>query len=383
MMGGKENKDSSQQGFYLVNLATGILVAGLLTAGFMHVYNLQEAQRQKESLNAAVFTVTEGVAKYFSRNAAYPCPAPINVSINNNNHGVATDCTDTSVAIDTCANGYCVADGGGGKRVRIGAVPFRDMRIGKEDIVDPYRNRFLYAVTEAQAVPGGYVDGNGAITLRTIDTAGVPTDEIVDFLFLSPGRNRLGAYSRDGQLTAVCDSIVSRDAENCDGDALFVKAPYSIQEGNVEYYDDYVVNDLWDWVYIWDETVADSQNIYNRNKRNMGIGTQTPAEKLHVAAGNLKVEDGKVDANEVCNEGAGSCFSPSKLGGTGMVCPSGEFMTGIANGDPICVTALGNSNGGCGGDSFVSGFTYNSATKTMEVECTDAINGGTTTVGVN
>lgn len=383
---------AGKSGFSLIELSVALAVVGLLLSAFLYQYRQSEITRLQHKKDSVIFSIADGLSKYLSRNGHYPCPASIiNVNSSSSSYGGATVCTDTSVPIGTCDNarGYCVTSGSGGQRIRIGALPFKDMRIGKEDILDAYGNQFTYAVTEMQASPGLYTTGGGMILLRNTDQNGVLTTQTADMVLIGHGPNGRGAYNSEGRRTGYACAGPGRDIENCNNDGTFVKYPYAKVQGANEFDDQILTDtDLWSWIYIWDQTTSDSNSIYNRDVGNIGIDTATPAEKLDVANGNMRIEGSNTQTSRLCKGDGTACFEPRVLGGTppagGMTCPAGAIMAGIANGAPICVSAFGIRNGGCTGSSaFVSGFNYYASSQNLTVNCTDVFSGSMSVVPVN
>ena len=381
---------SQKGGFSLIELSVALTITGLLLSTFLDKYKQSEIARVEKKKSSVLFSVADGLSKYLSHQGYYPCPAPLNVASGSSSYGSATDCTDHSTPVGTCAHGYCVTEypPGSGQRIRIGGLPFKDMRIGKDDIIDAYGNQFTYAVTEKQASPGLYTMGAGAILLKNTDQNGIVTNQIKDMILISHGTNGRGAYSSEGIPNGNACAGPGLDIENCNNDGIFVKYPYSSASG-ANGFDDQVFTDLWGWVYIWDQTTSDAKSIYNRDVGNMGVGTVTPTEKLDVANGNMRVEGADTQTSMVCKGDGTGCFQPQVLGGSpatggGMACPAGEILFGIANGTPICATGFGFRNGGCTGDtSFISGFHYTASSQTLTVDCTDAISGSMVVTPVN
>lgn len=366
----------AQDGFSLIQLAIVLTVAGVLISGFLQLYKIEEKRRLMAKTDYAIFTVTDSLSKYLSRNGRYPCPARTDRSASDEDYGEETDCTDmASVDGDTCGDGYCVATQSG-KRIRIGMLPFKDLDIGREDIIDAYKNRFTYVVTEQQAT-ASYVEGDGVIQLLDIDdsTGGAITQNNLDMLFFSHGENGAGATRSSGVAAAnQCDQA-GMDEENCDLDGVFIsdeRAKSNLATGT---YDDKLVYNIWSWIYIWDEAGDDINSIYNRDIGNMGIGTEQPSEKLHVAAGNLKVEEADMQTISICNDDGENCFEASDLGGAGMGCGNGGmFMIGIAERNSLCTSVLGGATGNCGaGENFVSGFTFSEDGVMETISCRNAL----------
>jgi len=425
--GGSRSRERAREGgFSLIAIATMSVVMGLMLDAFIYTYKQVQMQDRQANLNYSMLQLANSMENYLSKNSQYPCPAAIQgVTSNNTAYGAATDCTDQSVAIGTCgapgtAKAYCVTENppGSGIRIRIGALPFRDLNIDKEDILDVYKNQYTYAVTETQAVatsaanPAGTFNVNlpGAIHVHDTDPvhnvcytpgvnnciAGHAVDAVKNFILIGGGSGHMGVYSPDGTLSGIACAGAGSDVQNCLWTTspssmlgTFNSAPHSTQAG-ATHFDDTIMTDtdLWQWIYVWDQTNADPNSIYNRLPANMGIGTNAPRQKLEVQ-GNLRVESalvatpplGNTQNTRVCTDtaagGGTNCFPPGLLGGNpstggGMACPANYIVGGIANSAPGCVFAFGNVNGGCTGTTFVTGFNYTYAGGfALTVTCTD------------
>ena len=243
-------KRANSTGFSLVEFSIVILISGILLTSGIRAYKIYEEKKQVYKTREAMDTVLDALNRYMANYERYPCPASLTLGPSSGWFGQMTDCTDTSQPIGTCNSNYCVSsrdvdhDGDPATpdltlRVRIGAVPFRQLNegifdaglefdfylnpydIGSHDSIDAQRNRLLYAVTEIQATED-YVAGQGAIEIR--DEFGRVLGENRDFILLSHGRDGVGAFSIEGvQSGGACVGPALQN-ENCDNDADFVDA---------------------------------------------------------------------------------------------------------------------------------------------------------------
>ena len=556
----------NNEGFSLIELAIIMTVMGVLAVGFLHTYKVKQKQKEIDTTEYSVFAITDGLSKFLYQNGQYPCVGRFDLPVTDPDYGTETDCTDTSVAVGSCANGYCVTERSG-KRIRIGMIPFRTLGMDAKDVQDAYKNRFTYVVTEQQAtnlfeedggtillqdieggggggaggsgsgplpggIPGGGYPGNcstpgsggsgvggsgsgggggigiggggsggsggggigggdpgggsgggdpgggsgggdpgggkgaslnglggglngiqpaaggglggggmpppgggtgggsglggsgsggsgggkggggsggGGGGIGTGGGGGFPTppvpvpcppgsgpsggggagplldpnvvleDREVDMLFFSHGRNAAGSWTTEGaQNQRMPCASAGMDSENCDLDAVFVSDARAQSSAATGSYDDRLVTDTWSWLHVWDKTTEDDDSVFNRTSDNIGINTKEPTEKLHVADGNIFVEDASMQSANLCNDEGENCFDPDVLAGDtavggGMECGPGEFIVGISEGGPICETAFGAADGGCaqfGMYAFAIGFNITS-TGTMEIICKD------------
>lgn len=412
------NKES---GMTLIEVSIALIVIGLLTIAFLDLYKIQQQKKMEELQDYKVFTIADGLARFLSEHQHYPCPARRDRAVSDSDYGATTgpdedSCNNTDVNIGECKNGYCVTVRDG-KRIRIGALPYKAMGIGKEDVIDVYGNQFTYAVVEDQATkssyvlydadldnPPGTIEDKRKIRLRDyeedestrnavtgVTTAGSDITRPVEMVFFSHGEGGAGSYTANGVANGLsCSATSAIDKENCDNDADFVTDLYAVRSSSaVGVADDKLTYNLLKWIYIWDTATNDSKSIYNRDSGNMGIGLEDGDEKLHVV-GNLRVDAGgdttnfgKVQTKEICDESQTDCFRPVLLGGKDepddddeerIVCPTDFYMSGIKNGKPVCVSILGTQSANCSGpNQAINSLQLNATTGAITVGCANLL----------
>ena len=170
-------------------------------------------------------------------------------------------------------------------------------------------------------------------------------------------------------------------------------------------FDDELIYDLVQWIYIWDVAIDDQQDSYNRAAGNMGVGKEQTEEKLHIY-GNLRVDPqgdeaapdddlGKIQTEVICDETKNDCFAPEHFGAEEasderLKCTDSDFpiMRGIklsANADPKarqltsngdgCASAVGTGNTGCAGIfDFMTGLTLDATTGNLGRDCANILN---------
>ncbi len=377
---------NTEQGFSLLELSIFLLVLSSMMAGFLFTYGAAQEQERIDMSRYANFTITDGLAKYLSRNGRFPCPSSLSADTDAPTYGEETDCTDTSVPIGSWApgNAYYVTDrpAGSGFRVRIGAIPFKTIGIGREDVIDAYKNRITYVITESQAT-AAYTAGNGRIEVLDLDNSGAPVTKTKDLIFFSHGLNEAGSFSAQGIANGFTCNQAGLDQENCDLDGAFITNRYARTQNGT--YDDDLVSDIWRWVYVWDQAGSSMNNIYNRIDGDIGIGTDEPSQKLHIKEGNLLVEDGNVESALLCDPTGAICFAAGQLGSpTGMRCPNGRILRGIAENNVICSSVLGDDvTGSCDMESFVSELSVQVGPRLVSAKCKNLNTGATVNINLN
>lgn len=404
---------NDNRGFSLIELSLLLLIVGVLMGGVLQVAHIQRIQAQTNEDNSRLFQVADSIANFISENGRYPCPSTIDDELDSDEFGEETDCADDSVAIDNgLTDGYFVTSNtvsGDVYRVRIGAVPYKALKIERANSYDSYNNRLLYAVTEVQAgvdpiggAPTFDPNFDGAVEVLSVDDDGNDVIENASMVFLSLGKNSAGGYTAFGvERGEACDTDnASMDIENCDMDARFLSKARAQSASATGQYDDELVSNLGDWLYIWNHTFADSNSIYNQNSGFMGIGTNTPTDAVTVEGGNLRV-DGHMMSTQICDTDSGKCFSPSQLGGSGMICPVSataefgvgagggknldpiQFVLSVQNNNVVCVPALGIRSGLCisaaDEPSFVTAIRVSSENGFYEMDCENVYDDSDTT----
>ena len=119
--------------------------------------------------------------------------------------------------------------------VRIGAVPYKDLKIQEETQEDSWGNKLLYAVTEQLTDASLYMSRTGEIPINNAD--GAVTAEAA-FVVLSHGPDGRGAYrNKTGGVYQACSAEAGLGQENCDDDGTFWQDLLNTTTG-ASYYDD-------------------------------------------------------------------------------------------------------------------------------------------------
>ena len=369
---------SSDKGFTLIEMAIVSIIVGVVLAAFATPLSLYFKDKKAKITYEGIETATNATMDYLSIQGRYPCPAATNLNRNNPDYGRSTDCGDTSVAAGACANGICIEQNertfinpvtGVAEnvtlRVRIGALPFRDMGLPEEAAVDGYGMKYKYAVTEVLANPDVTFDASrGGIDIVDDENNSVITPEKSGhFLLLSSGRDQKGGITRENA-DIPCD-LGSKQAENCalSVNAVFRKGTYSEVDG-YDYFDDVLSYFTTAAIPLWETSKDDSATPFDINQIPSGGSLQflSPVESAPSGAmdldtidvsGSIKASgvdsdgDGETDNNgqamvtEICDplnpDSDEGCFPSSLIAGdTGISCPAGEVATQVAGKGFIC-----------------------------------------------
>lgn len=370
-----EDQARAQQGFSLIELSIMLIIMGLLVVPIFQFYDVYKENRDLRTTESSLNVVANALSEFLATEGRLPCPANPALPRNNANHGEEDCALATAPGFDFDGNGAADDYDGNGAddTIYTGSLPYVQLGINMTETLDAYGSKIMYAVSESMTRAGGVSTSWGSIQVQSKaydedtgvdvisnekelfgddDGSGRPDNDeappfgqIDDGLFhsvvFSTGRDKKGGYTVDGALVVPCNAANGADAENCDGDALFLTTT-TYESPGANYFDDQVYYRLWSFGSLWSVDPG-TDNIFNNNPGNVGINTASPQEKLHVS-GNVRANE--VTSDLVCHFDAGTgvkkCFQPSAIGGDnsvvgeGMKCASNEVMVGITNGGPDC-----------------------------------------------
>lgn len=386
----KKKKNSSSVGFSLIELSIVILITGLLFIPLVRGFSLYQKNAQLTEEKESVSLASGLIGLYKGGLSAYPCPADASLPPTDAQYGMP-QCASTSLLNANAALvnvGDCTAGGGvcliasanpllPAKRVLVGMVPhtFITGLIGNvipyadEDLIDPWGNRIMYAVSEDLTASNTYLYYEGVIA--AVDEWGNPTagiDNDAHYAVFSHGRDRRGGFNALGDQNFACGTALnSRDFENCNGDAIFVQAKGAyLETAGATYYDDSIFFGKEISQSIW-KYESDMVNVKTTILGNVGIGTSAPGTKLDVQNGAGTAElsiDNSVLTKNICNASGTECFDVNRITGTGFIrCgTSGDVMVGISNTNEDCATpvfAAPTASQACGVGQWLHGLKTN------------------------
>lgn len=361
-------KHASEKGFTLIELAFVFVLSAMLFLTGLQYYTLYTKDRLLRESREKQEQISTSISRFAANavNSRLPCPADPSLPFDDPNYGYE-DCTmrGAGFALGDCSGpgstGICKVGGRDTTvdgdtdpdAVLIGMVPFNTIRLGIEASaanlddtsyftgLDPWGRPMTYAVTAALTDSATYQSQYGAITVLTEDGIQLTDpDDSAHYVLVAHGFNHAGAYNSYGVVANACELALD-EGDNCDGDASFVVGLYSTQPGSPDYFDDTVWYTSFSMSRLWDFEQG-TGNIYNMNVGNVGVGTNTPAERLQVV-GNLRGDD--FSQALLCDTNGTSCWPASNLGGSpGTQCPStpavaAGFMrvvNGVQGGEVVC-----------------------------------------------
>lgn len=337
----------AQSGFSLVELSIIMIIVGLLTVPFIQQYNVYQERQKRDQTYLTLSQGHESLGNFFmtmhdtnndgteDTNNYYPCPSDPTIAFGQPGHGVSVARCWT-IGSGSCSGGMCHRGG-----AFIGGVPYVTLGIPYTETIDGYKNAIKYVISDTLVNPANAADTTRQGTIQWTNNFGSGTPEVVTnarYGFVAAGNNEKGTYDIYGNLTA-CDGG-TLDTENCDNDSEFVRYPTSLAS-NSGYFDDVVDFVTSEPASLWRLSEENPMGIYNTNPGAVGIGTNNPDDttKLHVA-GDVRAENFR--AVEYCSlsvdaGGNAYCMDTNTIAGTGIRCPDGQYLRGIANNEPDCV----------------------------------------------
>ena len=140
------DKHQDSSGFTLVELSVVLVISSLLMVAYLDASRLWVEGHRRDVTMEHISLVHDAMTHYYARNGAYPCPAaPIEFQ--------------ADIKVDACAgldadsirqaeqHGIAFITSKAGRKIIEGAVPYRQLSIPRESILDGWGNQFTYAVT--------------------------------------------------------------------------------------------------------------------------------------------------------------------------------------------------------------------------------------------
>lgn len=288
-------------GYTLVELSIVIIIVSLLTAGGLAVGSSMVERAAYIDTQKLIKQIEQSLKDYYVVYARLPCPAPLDTSPGSSGFGVEVTCSTGAAAAGTTHIGVATD-----RDVRVGMVPVRTLGLPDSAAQDKYGSRILYAVTEHFTDDATFGAANGGIRVEDAANALILDDAV--YFLASHGRDRKGSYAyQTGTIPEACTPTTHLDAHNCDyGTRLFRDAPFNNGDIPTQFYDDitgwapkfhFMARDTQSG-NLW-ANLSGSQNIHAvgpdgiMSTGNVGVGTQSPASKLHVDGGDFRVGNGQ------------------------------------------------------------------------------------------
>lgn len=242
----KKNLTNNSQGFSLIELSIILTVLALFAAGIMSTQRVTTETKQVDVVTDEISTIREAIAYYAKKKGFLPCPARRDLTPENANFGLSTDCNAAAPAgvTDVTPSGGVANDA-----IRIGMLPVRTLGLPEKYAFDQWDSRYTYVSVKKLSIDSAtfnaFTTNLTTGVIRVNDSTGAQispasTSNFISNIVFSHGPDKRGAYSRAGSLINACVTTASaaKDDENCDGDEIFVDMPVSDRVTGTGYYYD-------------------------------------------------------------------------------------------------------------------------------------------------
>ncbi len=179
----------NQRGLSLVIVAVLLVIIGVAAGTVLMREETEAVWNPRTGSHTNLERIQQALIDYQRTNHRLPCVAPRNVLPNA--AGYAEELTNCAAGA-AATGGTVRLDIGGGVHVRIGALPTKTLGLTETSGEDEWKNRILYAVTEALTDPYQFTTGSGVI--RVNDAAGTAKLTNAAFVVLSHGADGKGGY---------------------------------------------------------------------------------------------------------------------------------------------------------------------------------------------
>ncbi len=359
-------------GYNLIMTAISLVVIGVITVSLLNAYMVYDKQNKVTKNQEIIANAINRIQTFKETYGRFPCPSSLNAQRSTVEYG-REDCT-TAITAGSCTGGICVSEGRTiapavtAEPIRTGAIPFRLLQIDEKMTYDAYGSRLVYSMTQNMSSPTTFNELNGAIGL--VDETGQTLTEpaySADFLIISQGPNRVGAFNANGDQVSTCTGTL--EGKNCINLAAAPASPTNFVSslvylsGGTSDFDDSIEYFSSNETARWRRADGNLDDIQTVSLTNVGVGLTNPTVALDIdqnagtAAttgvsatwkGGLRVTAkpspataGKLQVDSICSSDGTECFRNENFATTGMTpCPGGQYMVGIrGNGtdaEPIC-----------------------------------------------
>lgn len=209
---------NSKRGFTLIELAITLLILSVLLGGYFKYNETSSFEKADEITRLRMDYIEKAILSFYNQNGFIPCPARLNDT--GATVGASTDC---SVAAAFGPDVYDTDSSGDG--VRAGAVPYKNLNIPTEYLLDGFGNRFRYTAVRSLAIsPRLYNNFTPALTnnpIILIYPDHYLNADVVPYTLVSLGADGRGAYAKNGVRYRSCGGA---SVINCGYDNVFVYA---------------------------------------------------------------------------------------------------------------------------------------------------------------
>ncbi len=202
--------------FSVVEIAIVLLISGLL-AGMALTFGPKWISFEEQQSSALILsTVEHALDRYRKLNMRLPCPAQLDLELDDPGYGEA------ATVLGKCVTGSPEADEIAGSDVVYGAVPVEELGIAKVLMFDNWGHKILYFVDRRMTRSGAFLHypahhpDVGDIQIK--DQNGALRTDTAIYVLISHGENGHGGYRRGGARSSAGITDAT-ELENCDCDS--------------------------------------------------------------------------------------------------------------------------------------------------------------------
>lgn len=401
----------SHKGFTLIEFSIVMIISGLVLVAGMDLYKIYLKGQKKSGTYETMDKFNNAINSFYSAQKRYPCPADPALPESDPNAGLENCIAATPVGFNSGGiwkvAGRDVDFDSINENVLIGAIPYKTLKIGLEDLVpvtlpvqddiatcnqiffaggvtpsyctptgapmgsaleprgnirntissidtlDAWGNRITYAVSEplTSTAAGSFDVSYGTISVQT-ETGAQLTEPAGSAMWVlaSHGEDGNGAYNAYGNIVAACGTV-SADIENCNNDNVFVNG-INVTVPGAGYFDDVIYYSVMRLSSLWTNAIEDAatgskegKDIINRNIGGVGIGLPLGTFPSEKLEVANKLRASNFMAQQTCNLVGTDCFDH---GAFGAGHPTGKVCPPPATpGNVMVVTKIAGGNVQC------------------------------------
>lgn len=227
-------------GFTLVETAAVILVLSIMITSLVTVFSTDANEQAIDTTSEKLQKIDAAINAYFNQKGFLPCAASKNAALSSASFGVSTNCA----TVGSSAPAY-FESGASADRIRIGAVPTRELNIPDDYAFDGWNNRITYAVAanlaQSSALYNSHTSATTGMTIRDASTNSLhsASPTFISYTIISHGKDGGGATNLIGDQIPVACSGTRNDGENCNNDSIF--RDQFVDFNSAAYFDDQII----------------------------------------------------------------------------------------------------------------------------------------------
>ncbi len=228
------------QGFTLVETAAVIVILSIMITSLVTVFSADVNEQAVDATSEKLQKIDAAINAYFNQKGFLPCAASKNAALSSASFGVSTNCA----AVGSSAPAY-FESGASADRIRIGAVPTRELNIPDDYAFDGWNNRITYVVAadlaQSSALYNSHTSATTGMTIRDASTNSLhsASPTFISYALIAHGKDGGGATNLIGDQIPVACSGTRNDGENCNNDSIF--RDQFVDFNSAAYFDDQVI----------------------------------------------------------------------------------------------------------------------------------------------